>query len=244
LLQDDIAKFVSNPTPPPRLVDIPEEGKSKAKERREVGEIDDTVTIEDTSDEEDGETLQERFQLRYRFNRPGLPITPHIEDPPTSLEASLPASPRRPRNVARKCVAKKLKVTETTSQEVSSSSRVVEYLFLKHCMLTVELQEIPSSDPVDLGEEGDWDTVGRATERSCSPAPTIEKIVPESAQQATGASEPPASTEEGRPEPSATTGVMEPVVAHVEEEAPAEARLLDITSILGAPTVTVVRSNL
>jgi hypothetical protein len=30
--------------------------------------------------------------------------------------------------VARKRVAKKLKVTETTSQEVSSSSRVVEYL--------------------------------------------------------------------------------------------------------------------
>jgi hypothetical protein len=36
--------------------------------------------------------------------------------------------PRRPRNVARKRVAKKLKVTETTSQEVSSSSRVAEYL--------------------------------------------------------------------------------------------------------------------
>jgi hypothetical protein len=32
--------------------------------------------------------------------------------------------------VARKRVAKKLKVTETTSQEVSSLSRVVEYLFL------------------------------------------------------------------------------------------------------------------
>jgi hypothetical protein len=30
--------------------------------------------------------------------------------------------------VARKRVAKKLKVTETTSQEVNSSSRVVEYL--------------------------------------------------------------------------------------------------------------------
>jgi hypothetical protein len=30
--------------------------------------------------------------------------------------------------VARKWVAKKLKVTETTSQEVSSSRRVVEYL--------------------------------------------------------------------------------------------------------------------
>jgi hypothetical protein len=57
LLQDDIVKFVSDPAPPPRLVDIPDEGKSKAKERREVGEGDDTVTIEDTSEEEDGETL-------------------------------------------------------------------------------------------------------------------------------------------------------------------------------------------
>jgi hypothetical protein len=115
-------------TPPPRLVDIPEEGKSKVKERREVGEGDDTVTIEDTSDEEDGETLQERFQLRSRFSLPGLPHIPLVDDPPTSLEASLPTPPRRPRNVARKRVAKKLKVTETTSHEVSSSSKVVEYL--------------------------------------------------------------------------------------------------------------------
>jgi hypothetical protein len=36
---------------------------SKAKERREVCEDDDTITIEDTSEEEDGEMLQERFQL-------------------------------------------------------------------------------------------------------------------------------------------------------------------------------------
>jgi hypothetical protein len=36
--------------------------------------------------------------------------------------------PRKPRNVARKRVAKKLKVIETTVHEVSSSSRVVEYL--------------------------------------------------------------------------------------------------------------------
>jgi hypothetical protein len=59
LLQDDIVKFVSDPTLPPQLVDIPEEDKSKAKERHEVGEGDDTVTIEDTSDTEDGEILQE-----------------------------------------------------------------------------------------------------------------------------------------------------------------------------------------
>jgi hypothetical protein len=89
-------------------VNIPEEGKGKGKEHREVSEGDDTVTIEDTSDEEDGEMLQERFQLRFRFSRPGLPNVPFIDDPPTSLEASLPAPPRRPQNVARKCVAKEI----------------------------------------------------------------------------------------------------------------------------------------
>jgi hypothetical protein len=89
-----------------------------------------TVVVEDTSDEDDEETLQERFQLWSRFSRPGLPNVPLVQDTPTSLEANLYMPPRRPRNVARKRVAKKLKVTETTSQEVSSSSRVVEYLFL------------------------------------------------------------------------------------------------------------------
>jgi hypothetical protein len=127
-LQDDVVKFVSEPASPPRLVEIPEEGKGKAKERREVGEGDDTVVVEDTSDEDDEEMLQERFQLRSRFSRPVLPNVPLIQDPPTSLEASLPAPPRKPRNVARKRVTKKLKVTEATSQEVNSSSRVVEYL--------------------------------------------------------------------------------------------------------------------
>jgi hypothetical protein len=125
-LQDDVVKFVSEPVLPPRLVEIPDVGKGKAKERCEVGEGDNTVVVEDTSDEDDEETLQERFQLRSRFSRPGLPNVPLIQDPPTSLEASLPAPPRKPRNMARKRVAKKLKVTETTSQELSSMSRVVE----------------------------------------------------------------------------------------------------------------------
>jgi predicted secreted protein len=49
---------------------------------------------------------------------------------------------------------------------------------------------------------------------------------------------------ENRPKPSMTTGVEEPVAAQAEEEAPAEAGLVDIASILGAPTVTVVRSSL
>jgi hypothetical protein len=119
-LQDDLKKFVSKPPSPPQLVEVPEEGKAKAKERREVDEGYDTVVVEDTSDEDDDEEmLQDRFQLRSRFSRPGLPHIPLVQDQPASLEASLPASPRKPHNVARKRVAKKLKVTETMSQEVS-----------------------------------------------------------------------------------------------------------------------------
>jgi hypothetical protein len=119
-LQDDLKKFVSKPPSPPQLVEVQEEGKDKAKERREVGEGDDTVVVEDTSEEDDNEeTLQDRFQLRSRFSHPGLPLVPLGQDLPVSLEAGLAAPPRRPHNPARKCVAKKLKVTETTSQEVS-----------------------------------------------------------------------------------------------------------------------------
>jgi hypothetical protein len=119
-LQDDLKKFVSEPPPPPQEVEVPKEWKTKAKERREVGEGDDTVVVEDTSDEDDDEeTLQDRFQLRSRFSRPGLPHVPLVQDPPASLEASLAAPPQKPRNPARKRVTKKLKVTETTSPEVS-----------------------------------------------------------------------------------------------------------------------------
>jgi hypothetical protein len=60
-LQDYVVKFVSEPASPPRLVEIPDEGKLKGKERREVGEGDDTVVVEDTSEEDDEETLQEWF---------------------------------------------------------------------------------------------------------------------------------------------------------------------------------------
>jgi hypothetical protein len=110
-----LKKFVSEPPPPPQEVEIPEEGKIKAKERREVSKGDDTVVVEDTSDEDDEETLQDRFQLRSRFSRPGLPHVPLVQDPPASLEASLAELPRKPRNTSRKRVSKKLKVTETTS---------------------------------------------------------------------------------------------------------------------------------
>jgi hypothetical protein len=118
-LQDDLKRFVSEPQPLPQGIEIPKEGKAKAKERREVGEGDDTVIVEETSDDDDDdETLQDRFQLRSRFSRPGLPHVPLVQDPPASLEASLAAPPRKPRNPARKRVMKKLRVSETTPQEV------------------------------------------------------------------------------------------------------------------------------
>jgi hypothetical protein len=119
-LQDDLKKFVSEPQSPPQGIEIPKEGKAKAKEQREIGEGDDTVIVEDTSDDDDDEeeTLQDRFQLRSRFSRPGLPHAPLMQDPPASLEASLAAPPRKPRNPACKRVTKKLRVSETTPQEV------------------------------------------------------------------------------------------------------------------------------
>jgi hypothetical protein len=56
--------------------------------------------------------------------------------------------------------------------------------------LNLELsQDIPLSNPTDQGDEENWDLVEGATERSLSPAPTIEEAVPESAQQATVADE-------------------------------------------------------
>jgi hypothetical protein len=117
--QDDVKRFVSEPQPPPSGIEIPT--VEKVKERRVVGDGDDTVIVEDTSDDddEDEDTLQDRFQLRSRFSRPGLPHVPLMRDPPASLEASLAAPPRKPRNPAKKRVAKKMKVSETTPPEVS-----------------------------------------------------------------------------------------------------------------------------
>jgi hypothetical protein len=105
-------------------------------------------------------------------------------------------------------------------------------------MLTTKfrcLQEIPSSDPVDQGDEGDWDTVGEPAGASHSPAPTVEELVAQLTRQ------PPVV--EGRTEPTVAVA-EEPTATEAQEEAPAEAGLVDIASILGTPTVTVVRSSL
>jgi hypothetical protein len=105
-------------------------------------------------------------------------------------------------------------------------------------MLTIKLyclQEILPSDPVEQGDEGDWDTVGEPAGGSRSPAPTVEELVAQLTRQ------PPVA--EGSTEPAAAVA-EEPAATESQEEAPAEAGLVDIASILGAPTVTVVRSSL
>jgi hypothetical protein len=91
------------------------------------------------------------------------------------------------------------------------------------------LQELPPTEPADQGDEGEWDTVGEAV-GSRSPAPTVEELLAQLERQ------PPAAQEGAEP---ATAAAEE-----AQEEAPAEAGLVDIASILGTPTVMVVRSSL
>jgi hypothetical protein len=96
------------------------------------------------------------------------------------------------------------------------------------------LQELPPMKPVDQGDKGEWDMVGEAA-GSCSLAPTVEELLAQMECQ-------PPAPQEGA-EPAAATA-EEVVAAEAQEEEPAEAGLVDIASILGAPTVTVVRSSL
>jgi hypothetical protein len=96
------------------------------------------------------------------------------------------------------------------------------------------LQELPPTEPVDQGDEGEWDTVGEAA-GSRSPAPTVEELLAQMERQ------PPAAQESTEP---AAAAAEEVVAAKAQEEAPTEGGLVDIASVLGAPTVTVVRSSL
>jgi hypothetical protein len=104
---------------------------------------------------------------------------------------------------------------------------------------------MPPSDPVEQGDEGDWGTVGEPAGASRSPAPTVDELLAQLSGQPPVAEEgtaPPAAvTEEGAAPPAAVA--EEAAATEAQEEAPAEAGLVDIASILDAPTVTVVRSN-
>jgi hypothetical protein len=97
------------------------------------------------------------------------------------------------------------------------------------------LQEIPPSDPVEQGDEANWDTVGEPFGASRSPTPTVEDLLAQLSRQ------PPVA--EGSTAPAAAVA-EEAAATEAQEVAPAEAGLVDIASILGTPTVTVVRSSL
>jgi hypothetical protein len=104
-------------------------------------------------------------------------------------------------------------------------------------------------EPTDQGDEGEWDTVGEPA-GSRIPAPTVEELLAQMERQ------PPARQESTEPAAAAAEEVVAAeaqestapaaVIAEdeVQEEAPAEGGLVDIARILGAPTVTVVRSSL
>jgi hypothetical protein len=115
------------------------------------------------------------------------------------------------------------------------------------------VQEVPPTEHVEEGDEGVWDPVGEPA-GSRSPAPTVEEILAQLERQ-------PPAPEESRGPAAAAVGEMEAagtqqtsapttatvdeaVVEEAEEEMPAEGGLVDIASILGAPTVTIVRSKL
>jgi hypothetical protein len=115
------------------------------------------------------------------------------------------------------------------------------------------MQEVPSTEPVEEGDEGEWDTVGEPAGNR-SPAPTVEELIaqlelqPPARQEST---EPAAPTveevvaaeaqEDAAP---ATVAAEEAAAAEAQEEAPAEGGLVDIANTLGAPAVTIVRSSL
>jgi hypothetical protein len=97
------------------------------------------------------------------------------------------------------------------------------------------LQEMSPFDPVEQGDEGNWDTLGEPAGGSRSPASTMEELLAQLAPQ------PPIA--EGSTEPVAAA-TEEAATTEAQEEAPAEAGLVDIASILGVLTVTVVWSSL
>jgi hypothetical protein len=115
------------------------------------------------------------------------------------------------------------------------------------------MQEVPPAEPVAEGDEGGWDTVGEPA-GSRSPAPTIEELLVQLEHQSPapqGSTEPVAAAVEevvttGAQEGTAPAAVdaEEAVDAVAQEEAPAEGGLVDIASILSAPAVTIVLSNL
>jgi hypothetical protein len=115
------------------------------------------------------------------------------------------------------------------------------------------MQEVPPMEPVNEGDEGEWDTVGEPA-GSRSLAPTVEKLIAqlerqpsahqEGTEPATLAVEEVVAARAQEGAAPATVAAEEAAAAEAQEEAPTEGGLVDIASILGAPAVMIVRSSL
>jgi hypothetical protein len=80
----------------------------------------------------------------------------------------------------------------------------------RSCVLKTKflcLQEMPPSDPIELGDEGDWETVGELAGGSRSLAPTVEELLGQMMCQ-----------------PPVPEGSTEPTAADTEEAAATEAQ--------------------
>jgi hypothetical protein len=112
---------------------------------------------------------------------------------------------------------------------------------------------VPPTEPVEEGDEGEWDIVGEPA-GSRSPAPTVEELLAqlerqplarqESTEPAAPAVEEVVAAEAQEGAAPAAVAAEEAAAAGAQEEAPAEGGLVDIASILGAPAVTIVWSSL
>jgi hypothetical protein len=113
------------------------------------------------------------------------------------------------------------------------------------------MQEVPPTEPVEEGDEGERDTVGEPA-GSRSPAPTVEELLAQLERQPParqGSTEPAVAAAQeviaaGAQESAAPATAAGEEATEAQEEAPTEAGLVDIASILGALAVTIVRSSL
>jgi hypothetical protein len=108
-------------------------------------------------------------------------------------------------------------------------------------------------EPTDQGDEGEWDMVGEAA-GSRSLAPTVEELLAQmerqpyapkrSTEPAAAATEEVVAAEAQESAAPAAVAAEGAAATEAQDEAPAKGGLVDIASILGALTVTVVRSSL
>jgi hypothetical protein len=93
------------------------------------------------------------------------------------------------------------------------------------------LQELPPTEPVDQGDEGEWYTVGKAA-GSRSPAPTVEELLAQmerqppapqgSAESAAATAEEVVAAEAQESAAPAAVTAEEAAAAEAQEEAPAQ----------------------